>query len=216
VNKQFWIINAAKDKAEIYLYGYIGYEEQATASYFVKELKELEKNYSKIDLHINSGGGSVFEGLAIINAIKTSKAEITGYIDGIAASMASIIALSLKSCYMSKYARLMTHRVTGGCYGNADELRAQADQCESLENDLVEIISIKTGLTAEQVRDQYITNQDKWITAAEAERSKLITGIVDGALVEVPENMKTVEELYNIYSQAINATIIQNPIIAVI
>ena len=57
-------------------------------------------------------------------------ADVTIYIDGLAASIAGIIALCGKPLYMNKYARIMLHRVSGGSYGNADELRKAADLAE--------------------------------------------------------------------------------------
>ncbi|MBS1740722.1 MAG: Clp protease ClpP [Bacteroidetes bacterium] len=199
MKKPFWIVNKADSAAEIYLYGYIGYSDEVTASAFVKELRALEKDYNRIDLHINSGGGSVYEGLAIIAAIKSSKAKIVGYVDGIAASMAAVIALSLSECYMNEYSRMMTHRVQAGCYGNADELRAQAEQVESLENTLVDILVKKTGLEAEAVKNTYITDRDKWMTADECQKAGLVNGVVDND-VDVPQNAAP-EEIFSIYDK---------------
>ena len=201
MKKAFWIVNKASDeRAEIYLYGYIGYADEVTASSFVQELRSLEKEYGTIELHINSNGGSVYEGLAIISAIKNSKSKIIGYVDGVAASMAAVIALSLPECYMNKYARMMTHRVQAGCYGNADELRQQADLVDSIENDLVDILVKKTKMTAEQVKTTYITDRDKWMTAEDCRRAGLINGIIDNDDLSLPNNIKP-EDIYNIYDK---------------
>ena len=208
MKKNFWLINASDntDTAQIYLYGYIGSDDQVCASEFVQELMELQKSYKTIEVHINSQGGSVYEGLALITALKKCSAELVGYVDGIAASMAAVIALSLPKLYMSKYARLMTHRVQAGCYGNADEIRTQADQVQSVENDLVDILAKKTGLKPEQARAKFITNTDKWMTAQEAMQEGLINGVFDGMEVAVPEGVKDVKNVYNIFSEVINST----------
>lgn len=209
MKKPFWIVNKAAATAEIYLYGYIGYSDEVTASAFVKELRALEKDYNRIDLHINSGGGSVYEGLAIIAAIQNSKSKIVGYVDGIAASMAAVILLSLSECYMNKYSRAMTHRVQAGCYGNADELRAQAEQVESLENTLVDILVKKTGLKADEVKNTYITDRDKWMTADECLKAGLINGIIDND-VDVPNNARP-EEIFNIYDKELTNKLFSEP-----
>lgn len=96
------------------MYGYIGLEE-ITSNAFVKELKSLEKIASKINLRINSGGGNIFEGITMFNAIRNSKAEIRAYVDGLAASMATVLALAPQKVYMSKAAMFMTHRANGFC-----------------------------------------------------------------------------------------------------
>ena len=150
LKKAFWIVNKTDQyTAEIYLYGFIGYEATASASNFAKELNELAKKFLKINIRINSQGGSVYEGIAIRTAIKSCKAIIEFYIDGIAASMAAVLSLSGAKCYMNKYARLMTHRAQGGCHGTAEDLRATADLVDSLDSDLAEIISGKTGLSVD-------------------------------------------------------------------
>ncbi|MCH5690033.1 Clp protease ClpP [Niabella sp. W65] len=117
------IINKANsDVAEILLYGYIG-EFDLSANAFVRELRALEKDYSKINIRINSAGGSVFEGIAIYNAILSSTAEINTYIDGLAASMASIIALAGKRVYISNNATYMTHLPSTYTSGNSDNIK---------------------------------------------------------------------------------------------
>lgn len=213
---KFYAVNALNEStAQVFLYGFIGDYDGANASDFVKDLMDLQNKYRTIEVHINSQGGSVYEGLAIITAIKQCKARLVGYIDGIAASMAAVIALSLPEVYMNRYARLMTHRVSAGCYGNADDMRTQADHIQSIENDLVDMIATKTGLSAAEVKEKYITNQDKWINAADALKEKLVTGIFDGPAVDVPENAKIVD-VYNAFDQVINATKIEHSTIAII
>lgn len=200
--KPFWITNiAGNDTAEIYLYGYIGYSDDMRTSDFVKQLKQLCDQYKKVKLRINSNGGSVYDGLAIINAIKQFANQIEGYIDGVAASMAAVIALVLDKCYMNKYARIMTHRVSSGAYGNGDELRAVADQCDSMDNDLAELIAKKTGLSVPDAKKKFITSEDTWLTADQALKAGLIDGTYDGEAIDVPEEADA-EELVNLYETA--------------
>ena len=109
------------DACCILLYGDIGeYDDNVRSGDIARELLEAEALTGKVDVRINSNGGEVYSGIAIFNALKNSKADITIYVDGIAASMASVIALCGKPVQMSRYARLMLHSVQGGCYGNKD------------------------------------------------------------------------------------------------
>lgn len=192
MKKTFWIVNRANnsDTAEIYLYGAIGYYDSITADSFVKELNGLVKDgYKNINIRVNCVGGSVYDGFAIFNAIKNCKANIEIYIDGIAASMGTVVAASGRKCYMSRVAQYMTHRVTGGCWGNADEMQKMAEVLIQLENSICAIYAERTGLTVEECRTKYLTNQDRWLTAQEALDEKLIDGIYDAEDVAAPENI---------------------------
>ena len=113
MTKQFFNMIASKDgTACILLYGAIGSWDDADvrSGDIVRELMEIEGSYNKIDVRINSMGGEVYAGIAIFNAIRNTAADITIYVDGIAASMASAIASCGKPVYMSRYARLMISR----------------------------------------------------------------------------------------------------------
>lgn len=128
--KFFNIIPGDGDVA-ILLYGDVGDNQKVDSARVVTELMALASQYRKIDVRINSCGGDVFSGIAIYNALRTSKADITIYIDGIAASIAGIIALCGKPLYMSPYAKLMLHAVSGGTWGNASDLRRTAEMMEA-------------------------------------------------------------------------------------
>lgn len=125
------------DACCILLYGDIGeYDDNVRSGDIARELLEAEALTGKVDVRINSNGGEVYSGIAIFNALKNSKADITIYVDGIAASMASVIALCGKPVQMSRYARLMLHSVQGGCYGNKDEMKDCIREIEALEDTL--------------------------------------------------------------------------------
>ncbi len=201
MNKKYWIVNQLDNNtAEMLLYGYIGGDD-VTASDFVRELKALENVNSKINIRINSGGGSVFDGFAIFNAIKNSKVTVETYIDGIAASMGSVIALAGSKVYMSKLARFMTHKPSGFAAGSANEMRQNAQLLEGLENSLASIYAAKTGLTLEQAKEKYLTNSDKWFTADEASTEGFVDAIYDGAQVEEPKAITDEKTIWNHYNQ---------------
>lgn len=186
----------------VLMYGNVGNGEKVDSGRVVAELMELAAAYGKIDVHIHSNGGDVFSGIAIYNALRTVDADVTIYIDGLAASIAGIIALCGKPLYMNKYARIMLHRVSGGSYGNADELRKAADLAESLENDLSRMIASRCKMDAEEVRKKYFDGSEHWISASEALAMGLIDGIVDTG--EALSENATNTEVYNYFMNRLN------------
>lgn len=211
--KQFYVINKTENGyAEIYIYGVIGddwSESGVTSSQFVKDLKELEKKYDTIKVRINSGGGSVLEGIAIFNAIRACKTNTEAYIDGLAASMALPVAMACKQVYISKYGMVMTHKASGGAYGSAEEMKRYAELMETLENNILSIFAERTGCSVEDCRKKYFNTTDRWIKPAEAVAEGLVDGIYDGAQVEAPANA-TVADLVNIYGNVLNQSIHKN------
>lgn len=166
------------DGVTMLLYGDID-EWSVSAENVVKELSELEKTGKKITIRINSCGGSVFEGIAIYNAIKNSPADITIMVDGIAASMASVIALCGKPVYLSKYAQLMMHCVSSSVRGNTREVERLLDVMRKLEETIVKMYAAKTGMTEDKVREMWMDGNDHWMSANEALEIGIIDGIYD-------------------------------------
>lgn len=187
----------ADGRVILLLYGNVGDGERVDSASVVAELMELAARYDKIDVHINSKGGDVFSGMAIYNALRTSTADITIYVDGLAASIAGVIALCGKPLYMNRYARLMLHRVSGYAYGTADDMRQTAEQAESLENDLADMIAGRCGMKAEDVKAAYFDGGEHWFTAQKAMEIGMISGIVDSGEVQEPAANATTEEIYD-------------------
>lgn len=185
----------------ILLYGDIGDYDDVCSGDIARELLEAESAYGKIDVRINSNGGDVYAGIAIFNALKNSKADITIYIDGIAASMASVIALCGKPVQMSRYSRLMLHSVMGGCYGNKDEMRRCIAEIESLEDTLCEMYATRLGKGKDEIRSTYFDGTDHWLRADEALALGFIDGIYDAD--PVPED-STPDQVYQIFNNRLN------------
>lgn len=210
--KKFWIVNkVSTDVAQILIYGYISPYDVSAAEFLI-ELSLLAKEYKKIELRINSGGGSIFEGIAIFNTIKTyqrSGITIDTYVDGIAGSMAGVIAIAGSKVHMSKYGRIMTHKAQGAVYGDVDDIREYADLVESTEDDIAKIFATRTGLTAEKVKEKFLVKGvDKWLKADECVTEKLADDIYDADPVTVPEDVTDEKELTNIFETCLNKTII--------
>jgi ATP-dependent Clp endopeptidase proteolytic subunit ClpP len=199
MKKKFFNIIASGDTATILLYGDIGDScfDTVRSADIARELKEAEAAYNKIEVRINSNGGDVYAGIAIFNVLRSSKADIRIYVDGIAASMASVIALCGKPVKMSRYARLMLHSASGGCYGTKDDLKNVIEQIESLEGTLCEMYAAKTGKTADEIRAAYFDGKDHYLNANEALSLGFIDGIYDADPVPADS---TPEQIYQIFN----------------
>ncbi len=209
MHKPFFITNKANETtAEIFLYGYID-SYDVSAGDFVKELRSLEKEYANIHVRINSGGGNVFEGLAMYNAMVQSKANIETYIDGIAASMASIVALAGKKCHMSKSARLMTHQPSTGSYGTTEEHEKNVQLLKGIEKTMLAVYMGKTGKTEEDCRAAFMNGKDNWFTAEEAKENGLVDNIYDAEPVELPKTNATDKTVWDVYNQKFAAVFTQ-------
>ena len=190
------VVVTSGGRASLMIYGDIGDDDGVNAEMVNAELLALQQEFPDIDVHINSRGGEVFAGIAIYNALRSSTSRINIYVDGLAASIAGVIALCGKPLYMSRYSRLMLHQVTGGCEGSARDMRKCADLIEGLEDSLAEMISSKCGMPADDVRAEFFDGSDHWMTAEEAQRRRLCDGIYDLANAGALGTAPTAEAVY--------------------
>lgn len=197
MNQFFNIQTNAEGVATIFLYGDIGDYYDVQSGRVARELLEAEKDARRVNIRINSCGGEVYCGIAIYNAIKNSRADVHLYVDGIAASMASVIALCGKPVEMSKYARLMLHSVSGGCYGNKKDMQKCIEEIESLEDSLGDIYAARLGMTKEEVKAAYFDGEDHWLTADEALRLGFVDGIYDAEPVPADSTPEQIYTLFN-------------------
>lgn len=188
------------DTCCILLYGEIGDYADVTASDIVSRLMAAEQTYRKIDVRINSVGGEVFTGIAIFNALRQSKADITIYIDCIAASTASFIAGCGRPVKMGRFAQLMLHRPTSYARGDAKKLAASAAQLEQIENILCQIYAERTGRTVEDIRDTYMDGADHWLTADEALALSFVDEIFDDPSAEAITDSLTPQQRCDRYT----------------
>lgn len=128
----------------------------------VKEFLDQLENVSKINVHINSGGGSVFGGIAIYNMLKRFDAEITVYVEGLAASIASVIAMAGDKIIIPANAQMMIHKPSSCAWGNADEMRKEADILDGCQKVILTTYMehAKEGVTEEQIND--LINAETW------------------------------------------------------
>lgn len=179
--KYFQIKKKTDKKGEIFIYGDIVSEEwfanEVTAPGFKQQLDELG-NVSEIDVHINSSGGDVFEGHAIYNMLKIHKAKINIYIDSLAASIASVIAMSGDTIFMHKNSFLMIHNSWIMTVGNAKELRDTADLLDKTDEASNQAyLDRALNISEEELKE--LLDAETWLTASEALEKGFIDEILE-------------------------------------
>ena len=185
----------------IYLYGEVsdeGGDGKVSSREIVQAIDYCSENaIAGLVIRVNSIGGDVYPGIAIYNAILRARVPITVAIDGLAASIAGVIALAAPKVTIGRYARVMIHNVSGGGYGNKTELQALIDQIASLEASIADIIARRMGISREEVAQRYFDGGEHWFTADEAVRLHLADQIYDEeALPEGASN----EEIYQTFT----------------
>lgn len=169
LKSNFEIKNKTETNAEILLYAPIGesfFEDSISAKAFSEELKKLPTSIKNIDLRVNSPGGSVFDGMAIYERLKNHPAKVTAYVDGLAASIASIIIMAADEVIVGDGAVIMIHKPMAGVAGNSTELEKMIDVLDKIENQMISIYAKKTGLTRTEISSALA--QETWYTSDEA------------------------------------------------
>lgn len=165
--------------AEVFIYGDIGeswWDETVSAKDFVKEIAALD--VETLTVRINSVGGSVPDGLAIYNALKRHKANVTTCIDGMAMSIASLIAMAGDTVEMADNAILMIHAPWTYAAGNAAELREQADVLDTWAAAMSTSYAAKTGREQADMLALLTDGADHYYTADEAKTEGFVDAIV--------------------------------------
>lgn len=192
VNQKSWFRMQAKEDqtADIYIYDEIG-GWGISARRFTEDLISLG-NLSHINLHIHSPGGEVFDGIAIYNQLKNHSATITVYIDGLAASMASVIAMVGDTVIMPKNAMMMIHKPWGVSWGDANDMREYADLLDKLENVLILAYVAKTGKTTEEITA--MLEQKTWLDGDECVEHGFADKVIEPVKAMASLTSKRIEE----------------------
>lgn len=165
---------------ELQIYGYIGEsywdEETASATRVVKELKDVDAD--EIIVCINSYGGSVSDGIAIINALSRHKAKITTRNEGVAVSMGASIFMCGQERIAHENTLFMIHAPLSGIYGNSSNLRKYADVLDKFAEAQVSLY-VKAGLSEKTARGLLFDGEDHWYTSTEAETEGFVTQIIE-------------------------------------
>jgi len=155
--------------ADIIIYDQIGssfFEDGITAKSFSEALNGLGKGIKNINLRINSPGGDVFDGITIYNRLKQHPANITVHVDGLAASIASIIALAGSEIIMGEGALYMVHLPWTACRGDRNDLDNTVQRLMDIEEQMLTIYSKRTGLDRVELRK--MLEDETWLDADQA------------------------------------------------
>lgn len=181
----FRIQNKAGAKPEVFIYDEIGY--------FGHSAKDFSDSIAGIDsdeltVHLNSPGGDIFDGLAIYQSLKNHKATVNIVVDGLAASIASVIAMAADNLVMAPKATMMIHDGWSMSMGNAGEMRKMADLLDKQSDIIASVYADRTGQPADFWRDRM--KDETWYSADEA----LAAGLID----EVEGQAKKVSDPFDL------------------
>lgn len=195
-NKKFWnmSVNAATKEGELYLYGPIAssswWDDVVTPKQFKKDLDALG-NVGIINVYINSGGGDVFAGQAIHSMLKRHKAHVNVHVDGLAASIASVIAMAGDTIYMPRNAMMMVHHPWSWGSGNASDFRKMAEDLDKIGESIIAAYEENSSLTRDEI--VALMDAETWMTADDAlsmgfchqitEEKQMAASIQDGNFV---------------------------------
>lgn len=172
MNNKFWEFkNISDDIAELYIYSEIipWEDEDMTSSASFKKDLESHSNAKQLKIHINSPGGSVFDGIAIASMIKRFKGETICYVDGLSASIASVITASCDKVIMPSNAMQMIHNALSGgfMFANAKEFRKMADDLDKISASIRQsYLSKSNGKVSEEELIE-LMDKETWLSADE-------------------------------------------------
>lgn len=180
----------------LYIYGEIGWD--VTAEGIRAQLEEMGAE-EDVELRIHSRGGDVMEGLAIVTTLQRHEGRVTATVDGLAASMAAVIALAAERVTMAENAWLMFHEANAStCGAEADDLERMAAMLRAMNEGIVEALAGRTGEDPEAIRAEL--KGEMWLTGKQAlargiihETTKAVAmaaAVPAGAFAHVPEVLR--------------------------
>ena len=202
--KKFWDFKALDDKTgELTLYGEISdvtwWGDEVTPKQFKEDLDALG-DIETLNVYINSPGGDVFAGQAIYSMLNRHKAYKKVYIDGLAASIASLVAMAGDKIIMPANAMMMIHSPWTFAFGNAQEFRKLADDMDKIRDSMIVAYESRSALTTEEITE--IMDAETWLSAEdclgygladEIEEAKQVAACVDekyfARYVNVPKDL---------------------------
>lgn len=177
VQKEWFAVkNVTAESADIYIYDEIS-PYVVSAQGVVAQLNAL-KDVPTLNVRINSPGGSVFEGVAIYNALARHAGTVNVFVDGLAASIASVIAMAGKTINIAENAMMMIHNPSCIVWGEAAELRKQADVLDQIKETIINTYSTRTGKGRKALAE--LMDAETWLTAKDAVDGKFADVCVKG------------------------------------
>jgi ATP-dependent Clp protease protease subunit len=190
--------NAASKRYDVFIYedigeGWFGGLSAKTFSEWMADAKKQKAN--ALDIYINSYGGSVFEGIAIYNQIKRFDGEKAVHIDGIAASIASVIAMAGDTIDISANATAMIHQAWGLAVGTAEDMRKSADSLELLDATILDTYVARTGGKREDI-SAWMT-AETWMNADDCVKRGFADKKTEGTIVAASSSTKLLDKFKN-------------------
>lgn len=164
------------DIATVWIYDALGWP-FISADEFAKDLDKIKAD--TILCRINSPGGNVFDGLAVMNSLKNHSAKVITRIEGLAASIASVVALAGDEVQINSGAMLMIHDPWIMTVGNEKELRHTADVLSQIGGNLRDIYCKKTGIDEAEIES--LMASESWFTASECKQRGFVDTVLDGS-----------------------------------
>ena len=174
-NKSWYTIQArGSSEAEVYIYDEIGIW-GIRAEEFVKDIGGIDAD--RINLRLNTPGGSVFDGFAIYNALRSHRAEVITYIDGLAASIGSVIALAGDTVNIAQNAFFMIHNPHGLVMGEAEDMRKAADTLDKIAGAIVRTYADRSGKSEAEIKR--LMDEETWFNADEAKEAGFADNVTE-------------------------------------
>lgn len=179
MNKWYSIENKAESNSvEISIYDEIG-DYGTSAKDFIEEVKNVSER--DITLRINSVGGSVFDGLAIYNTLRSHRGYVNIKIEGLAASISTVIAMAGDNIEMSENGFFMIHNPFGQSAGEAVDMRKTADLLDKIKDEIIEIYQRKTNLSYDELSS--MMDKETWLSSQEAVELGFVNNITEAMKV---------------------------------
>lgn len=175
LNNLLQIKNSTETSCDLYFYGDIvdswwgAWDDMDQYPEVIKSFLDEAKG-KDINIYINSGGGSVFAGMAIYNMLKRHQGYKTVYVDGLAGSIASVIALAGDKVIIPSNAYMMIHKPWCGLHGNSTELREMADTLDKIEEGILSVYNENLAENADIEVVKAMVNAETWLTGDEASK----------------------------------------------
>ena len=202
-NKFHYEVSNQSDNSEILIYGYIGPWEAVDYKKFQNDFRSLLSKSKNVTVRIHSGGGSVYEGLAIYDLMRSSDSNINVIVEGMAASMASVIALGGDTIQMTENAFFMMHAPSGGYWGNKAGFQSYIAQLEQCETRLLQIYKERTQADEEVIKNWFTPDQDTWLDSEKCSTLKICDEVIKPTKKRKFETQdmanKSMEEIFACY-----------------
>ena len=208
MNKFYNFVNKS-DVCEVYLYGDVGAWDEVNVADFKAQLEGID-NEKPLNIHISSYGGEVNEGLTIASIIKQHKGKTKAIIDSWACSIASIIACSCDEVQMYPSSMLMIHNALCCAFGNAEELRQQANVLDKISNSLKTVYLEKSNGKLDIDKITELMDAESWLSAEECLEYGLCNTIIDSQKAVAKLDVGILDKYNNVPKQIINQIKQQN------